>query len=89
MPTSDVISGVALNYVGMDIRARFGDSRLNNGRIIRLFGWQDSFFYLRTFVQYLVVFGSRSEAASDWRHFRQMCGAGSPRLAFENIVILA
>ena len=33
---SDVISGVALFYVGMGVRAKFGDSRLNSGQIIRL-----------------------------------------------------
>ena len=33
----DVISGVALGYVSMDVRAKLGDSRLNNGRIIQLF----------------------------------------------------
>ena len=31
---SDVISGVSLGYVGVDVRAKFGDSRLNSGRII-------------------------------------------------------
>ena len=33
----DVISCVALDYIGMDGRAKCGDSRLNSGRIIRLF----------------------------------------------------
>ena len=35
-----------LVYVGMDVRAKFGDSRLNRGRIIRLFGRQDPFYAL-------------------------------------------
>ena len=28
----DVVSGVAVNYVGMDVPAKFGDARLNSGR---------------------------------------------------------
>ena len=32
----DVIYGVAVDYVGMDVPHNFGDSRLDNGRIIRL-----------------------------------------------------
>ena len=35
--TGDVISGKALEYLGLDVLAKLGDSRLNNGRIIRLF----------------------------------------------------
>ena len=30
----DVISGVAVEYVGMDVRATLGECRLNSGRII-------------------------------------------------------
>ena len=30
----DVISGVAVDYVGVDVRATFGDSGLNSVRII-------------------------------------------------------
>ena len=30
----DVISGVTVDYVGMDVRATFGESGLNSGRII-------------------------------------------------------
>ena len=30
----DVISGVAVDYVGMDVPATFGESALNSGRII-------------------------------------------------------
>ena len=30
----DVISGVAVDYVGMDVRSTFGESELNSGRII-------------------------------------------------------
>ena len=39
----DIISGVASDYVGMDIHARICDSRLNIGLIIRLFGRPDPF----------------------------------------------
>ena len=34
----DVIYGVAVDYVGMDVRATFGESGLDSGRIILLFG---------------------------------------------------
>ena len=44
----DVISGAALEYVGMDVPAGFDDSRLNSGRIIRLCPAGP---VLRTFVQ--------------------------------------
>ena len=37
----DIISGVALDYVSMDALAKFGDSGLNTGRTIRLFGRPD------------------------------------------------
>ena len=30
----DVISGVAVGYVGMDVRATFGESALNSGQTI-------------------------------------------------------
>ena len=40
---SDVVSGVALDYVATDVHAGFGDSRLNSGRIIELFVRQDPF----------------------------------------------
>ena len=39
--SGDVISGVAVYYVGMDVRATFGESGLNIGQIILLFGWPD------------------------------------------------
>ena len=32
---SDVISGVAADYVGMDVHVKFGDSRSNGSRDIR------------------------------------------------------
>ena len=57
-----VISGVALDYVGTDVCAGFGVSRLNSGRIVRLFVWPDQL--LDTFVQYLITFFSRLEAVS-------------------------
>ena len=63
MPTEaggDVISGVALDYVGADVPAGFGDSRLSTGRIIRLLVTR-----LRTFVQYSITFFSRPEATGD------------------------
>ena len=40
----------------MDVSVKFGDSMLNGGRIIRL-------FVGRTFVQYLIAFSIRQEAA--------------------------
>ena len=33
----DVIAGVAADKVGMDVRANFGESTLDSGRIIRFF----------------------------------------------------
>ena len=39
----DVRSGMTIESVGMDVRAKFGDSRLNGGRIIRLFVRPDPF----------------------------------------------
>ena len=39
----DVIYDTALDYVGTDVPAGFGDYSLNNGRIIRLFVRPDSF----------------------------------------------
>ena len=33
----DVISRVVVDHIGVDLRAKFGDSGLNSGRIIRLF----------------------------------------------------
>ena len=38
---SDVISGVAVDWVSLDVSAKFGDSTLNSGRIIRLLGCQE------------------------------------------------
>ena len=45
----------------MDVRVKFGDSMLNNGRIIRLFA---GCIVLHTIVQYLIVFCSRRDKAS-------------------------
>ena len=39
----DVISSVAVDYVGKDVLAIFGEYGLNNGRIIRLFDRPDQF----------------------------------------------
>ena len=56
----EVISDAAVDYFSMDVCATFGESGLNSGRIIRLFGWH---YDLRiTFVQYLTAFCSRPEA---------------------------
>ena len=33
----DIMSNVAVDYVGVDVRSKFGDSMLNGGLIIRLF----------------------------------------------------
>ena len=41
--SGDVISGVAVEYVGTDVHGSFGDYRLNGGRIIRLFVRPDPF----------------------------------------------
>ena len=41
-----VISGVAVAFVGVDVRGKFGDFRLNSGRIIRLFGRPYPFYAL-------------------------------------------
>ena len=40
---SDIVSGVALDYVGTGVLAGLGDSRLNSGRIILRFVWSDQF----------------------------------------------
>ena len=55
----DVISGMALDYVGTDVPASFGDSWLTSGKPIRLLVQPD------TFVQYLITFCSRPEADGD------------------------
>ena len=53
----DVKSGAALDYVGMDVPDKFGDSRLNSGLIIWLYPAGP---VLNTFAQYLVAFGRGS-----------------------------
>ena len=45
----DVISDTAVEWIGVDVRAKFGDARLNSGRIIRLFPLAGP--VLRTYVQ--------------------------------------
>ena len=62
-PYGDIISGVALDYVDMDVPTGFGECRLNIGQIIRLFVRPDQFCVL--FVQYLIIFCYQPEAASD------------------------
>ena len=42
----DAISGVAVDQRGMDVRVKLGYSRLNSGRIIRLFGQPDPLYAL-------------------------------------------
>ena len=57
------MSGVAWEYVGTDVRASFGDYKLNSGRIIR-----HSLSYGTRFAHFCAVFNnicSRPEAASD------------------------
>ena len=41
---SHVISGVGVDQVGVEVRAKFDASRLNGGQIIRLFGRPDLFY---------------------------------------------
>ena len=53
---------MAFDYVGIDVRAKFGDSILNSCRIIRLWPTRPA---LRSFVQYLIAFCSQPETASD------------------------
>ena len=40
----DAISGVVVDCVGVDVRAKCGDSRLNSGPINRLFVLPDAFY---------------------------------------------
>ena len=42
----DVVSDMAIEYIGMDVHAKFVDSELSSGRIIRLFGRPDAFYTL-------------------------------------------
>ena len=58
----DAICGMALDYVGADVPAGFGESWLNRGQIIRLCPTGPA---LRTFVQHLITFCSLSVAADD------------------------
>ena len=60
----NVISGVAVDFVGSDVRAKCSVSRLENDRIIRLFGRSDP-FYAILYSRYLIAFCSRPEAATD------------------------
>ena len=43
---ADVISSVAVDYIGTDVLAKFGDCRINSSRIIQLFGRPDPFYAL-------------------------------------------
>ena len=61
----DIISSVAVYYVGRDVRATFGEPRLNSGRIILLFFLLARPVLRITFVQYLIAFCSQPEATSD------------------------
>ena len=64
--SDDVVSHIlfvlAVDLVGMDVHAKFGDSMLNSARIIRL--WPAG-PVLCTFVHYLIAFCSRPETATD------------------------
>ena len=83
----------------MDVPPKLGDSRLNSGRVIRLFCGRTR---LRTFVQYLVSCCNRPEAASDvqlriqrvtFQHpnfaaiFRNMKTFYVPKLVYESNVL--
>ena len=61
---NDIISGVAIDYIGMDDHVTFGDSMINN-MIIKINSLPAA-PVLRTFVQYLVTFCSRPDDASDF-----------------------
>ena len=54
----DVISGMTLGYVGVDVRAKFGDSRLNS-----LASWTRFTYFCA--VQYLIAFCSQPETDGD------------------------
>ena len=54
----DVVSGVAVEKIGMDVHVKFGASMLNSSRIIGLLPASP---VLLTFVQYLIAFCSRPE----------------------------
>ena len=58
----DVIPSVAGKHVSMDVCVKFGNYRLNSGRIIRL---SKSRPFFQTVAQYFVAFCCRPEAASD------------------------
>ena len=58
----DVTFSMDADYVGMDVCVEFGNSKLNIGRIIRLFAGRT---WLCTFVQYLIALSSQREAAND------------------------
>ena len=63
MAAGDVISGVANDEVGFDVRVKFGYSMLNISRIVGLFAsWTRS----THFMQYSIAFGSRPKAAGVW-----------------------
>ena len=46
----DIISGAAVGYFDLDVRATFGASGLNSGRINLLFGWPDPFAKLLSII---------------------------------------
>ena len=46
----DIITDVAVEQVGMDVRGKFCDSKLNNGRIIRLLARPDPFYALLCYI---------------------------------------
>ena len=43
----DVMSGVAVDHVGVDVRSTIGESGLNSGRIILLFSRPDPYYASR------------------------------------------
>ena len=62
---SDVVSSVAVDYVDMDVRTTFGETGLNSGQIILLFGRLDPFYASLLCSKYLTAFCSRPEVMSD------------------------
>ena len=77
---SDVISGVATDYVGIDVRATFGESALNSGQIIILVGPPDPFYTSLCPVFNCIL---QTTGSNQRRHVRQICEANYPRQQYE------
>ena len=61
----DVISGLALDYVGADVPARLGDFKLNSGRTIQLFVRSDPFCAFCAVFNCIFQLTGSSEVACD------------------------